>query len=613
MRGPGAHPAWRFSRRAMLALGGILGVAGATTLRSRKSDGVSDGVSLRDHGADPSGATSSVAAFRSALAAGQRVSGVAGDTYLLDESVVVPSGREIIGHGASLKLAPGTVGLRLQGDGCVVSGWKIVGNAGLYAVLNTGRHNAFNDNLCTGDIGHFFFSSGAQQVTATGNRVDGLSASREITIAILVEASRDITIANNQFQQIPVGWGVQIRGASEQFTIADNSFLQTQWSDTRTAEPGQTVFRFKLGSSCHLKKVQIDGRPLSTGYTVAGSGPDYTVTFASGRRGGERVRLIGYRGAENIQINTGSHHGLITRNTIDGTGDSGIICLGPHLTVSKNRIRNCGYAGIAIYGGQDHITIADNLIADCAQMDDGVSSPDDPRQASVFAGAILASGEDARITGNTITNAAGTMRYAIRVNKADMALRTDGSATIVIAGNRYEGEYVDGRVFAPNDTSGARVNSIAVDGAMVRYPGQIDLDAPWVNAPPGGRYFRTSGFGRTWSARDMATRTAGAASLRTIAGEYVDIALTDAAVLRGCNVIVSFWAKAVRGQSYVSVFTTLAGLPFPLTATVTDREWKRYEISFPLTANLADVIMIRCGATSGSANIQDIEISGRRL
>ncbi len=536
-----------------------------------------------------------------------------GDVYLLDESVIVPARREIIGNGAALKLAPKVVGLRLQGDGCVVAEWKIIGNDGLYAVLNTGRFNAFNGNLCTGDIGHFFFSTGAENITATGNQVDGLSASREITVAILVENSRNITIANNQFRQIPVGWGVQVRGGSERFTIANNSFLQTQWTDSRSAQAGQTVFRFLLGSPCHLKKVQIDGRPLSAGYTIEGSGSEYLVTFAFGRRAGEVVRLVGYRGAENIQINTGSHHGIITRNTIDGTGDSGIICLGPHLEVSQNRIRNCGYAGIAIYGGQDHITIRDNIIADCAQMDDGVSSPDDPRQASVFAGAILASGEDARITGNTITNAAGTMRYAIRVNKADMAVRTDGSATITIADNRYEGDFVDGHVFAPNDTSGARVNSIAVDGELVRYPGRIDLDGAWVNAPPVGRNIRTSGFGQTWSIRDRATRTPGIASLRTIAGEYVDFTLTDAAVLRKCNVTVSFWAKAANGRSYVSVFTVLAGLPYPLTAVVTETEWKRYEISFPLTANLADAILIRCGATSGSANIQEIEIVGRRL
>ena len=610
---------WSVSRRAILAVGALLGVSPANTLSDRSGkdeggdDAASDEVSLRDYGADPSGMASSVAAFNAALLAGRRVKGMPGDIYLLDASVVVPAGREIIGNGASLKLGRKVVGLRLRHDRCKVGGWTIVGNGGLYAVLNTGRFNTFSDNLCTGNIGHFFFSANAEHVVVTGNRVDGLSADSEITTAILVEHSRHIMLANNRFQQIPVGWSIQVRGGSEYFTIARNEFLQTQWPDSAVATEGQTVFHFTLGSRCHLKKIQVNGRPLSVGYTIRGEGPNYVVMFTTGRKAGEEVNLIGYRGAESIQINTGAKNGTIIENTIDGTGDSGIICLGQYLVVSKNRIRNCGYAGIAIYGGQDHIAIVDNVIADCAQMDDGVSSPDNPQQASVFAGAILASGEDATITGNTITNAAGTMRYAIRINKTDMMLRTDGSAAITIAGNRFVGDFADGRVFAPNDTSGARINSIAVDGAPVTYPGEIDLDPPWVNAPFGGRHVQTSGFGRTWAIRDVVTRTPGAASLRTVAGEYVDFTLSDAAVLWECNVTVSFWAKVTSGSSYVSVFTVLAGLPFPLTATITDTGWKRYSISFPLTANLADTILIRCGATSGSANIQNIKIVGHRL
>jgi hypothetical protein len=573
----------------------------------------SEQVFLRDYGADPSGATSAVPAFNAALAAGRRVIGAPGDVYLLDASVVVPTGREIVGNGASLKLGAKVVGLRLQGDHCKVSGWTIIGNDGLYAVLNTGRFNGFSNNLCTGNVGHFFFSTKAEHIVATGNTVDGLSATIEITTAIVVENSRHVTLANNSFQQIPVGWGIQVRDGSQDFTIVNNNFLQTQYSDSVIATMGQKAFTFSLGSPCLLKKVQINGKPLSVGYTIEGDGSTYVVRFKVGRAAGETIKLVGYRGAENIQINTGSKNGTITGNTIDGTGDSGIICYGSHLLVARNEVRNCGYAGIAIYGDQDHITLADNIIADCAQMDDGLSSPDDPRLASVFAGGILASGEDATIAGNIINNASGTMRYGIRINKTDMALRTDGDATIRIRGNRYKGEFPDGRVFAPNETSGARINSIAVDGEVVVYPGRLDLDQQWINARRGGRHVKVSGFGRTWAIQDAVTRRHGAASLRTVAREYIDFSLSAAAILRDCNVTVSFWAKAESGSSYVSVFTVLDGLPYPLTANISDTVWKYYAISFPLTASLADIILIRCGATSGSAHIQDVEVTGRRL
>lgn len=606
---------WNVSRRVVLGatLSGTL--ARATPREAggfSAEEPLAGEVLLRDHGADPSGKTSAVAAFTAALAAGRRIKGTPGATYLLDASVIVPAGREIVGEGAMLWIAPNTIGLRLQKDGCTVSGWAIHGDNGLYAVLNTGRGNTFSDNVCTGNIGHFFFSTAAEHVIAKGNQVNGLSANREITTAIVVENSRNVTIVQNRFEQIPVGWSIQVRKGSENFTIADNSFTQTRWTSSRTAAAGQRKFTFILGSVCLLKKVQVNGKPLSIGYTISGKGPTYVVTFRQGRTAGETITLVGYRGAENIQITTGARNGTVIRNTIDGTGDSGIICFGSHLLVADNTVRNCGYAGIAIYGDQDHIVIRNNLIADCAQLDDGLSSPDDPRLKSVFAGGILASGEDATITGNTIVNAAGTMRYAIRINKTNMSLRADGQATITIAGNTYKGEFADGRVFAPNETSGARINSLAVDGPPVAYPGRIDLDQPWINAPP-APHFATSGFGRVWAVRDPVVRRDGKASLRTIAGEYIDFALKEAAIFRNCNVLVSFWARAASGSSYVSVFTELDGLPYPLTAQITDRAWKRYVISFAFTPKLANTILIRCGAKSGSANIQHIAVEGFRL
>lgn len=603
------------SRRALLVVAASGALTRAAPVR-KDVDGSSKfagSVSLRDHGADPSGATSSVAAFTAALAAGRIVTGAPGDVYLLDASIEVPAGRKIIGNGATLRISPNSIGLKIAHDGCEVSGWSIEGNGGRYAVLNTGQRNTFSDNVCTGNIGHFFLSIGADYVTATGNRVEGLSAGTEITTAIVMEKSHNIKVKNNHFEQIPVGWSIQIRDGSSKFVVADNTFLQSKWVDSKTATAGQRVFSFRLGSRCHLKKVQINGRPLSLGYTISGAGPTYTVVFQSGRSLGDVIALVGYRGAENIQINTGSRHGLITGNKIDGTGDSGIICLGSYLTVTGNTIRNCGYAGIAIYGDQNHIAVTNNTVADCAQLDDGRSSPDDPRVASVFAGAILASGEDATITGNRITNDAGTMRYAIRINKTNMALRIDGNATIVISGNKINGDYADGKISAPNETAGARINSIAVDGAEVRYPGMIDIDQPWTNSPHGNDHFRIAGFGRTGAIRDTASKMDGVASLRTVAGEYVDFTLLQAAILRDCNITVSFWAKAVSGGSYLSVFTTLEGLLYPLTADITATAWKRYTIRFPLTAKLADTILIRCGATSGSANIQHITIIGHRL
>ncbi|MBB3693786.1 right-handed parallel beta-helix repeat-containing protein [Sphingomonas sp. BK580] len=571
-------------------------------------------MTLRDFGADPSGLTSSVAALQAALAAGKRVVGTRGDVYFLDASVTVQSGSQLVGNGATIRLGRGVVGLRLSGDDCVISGWTIDGGGGLYAVLNTGARNAFLDNLCVGNVGHFLLAVGSDTVLIYGNFVDGLTADTEITTAFVAERCRDVTIRDNRFRQIPVGWSIQIRDGTNNFSVARNQFIQTQWAHSIISEQDQRVFHFTLPTRCHLKKIQLNGLPASTGYLLAQKEDGtYQVSFAFGRKRGDNVRLVGYRGAENIQINTGSHHGLIADNAIDGTGDSGIVCFGSHLNVVRNDIRNCGYAGIAIYGDQDHILIADNRIADCAQMDDGLSSPDEPKLASVFAGAILASGQDATIRGNVIDNDAGTMRYGVRINKATMALLTDGRATIRITGNTFNGEYADGRVFAPNETSGARINSITVDGALVTYPGGLDIERRWLTTPTGDAHLAISIFGRRGAISDATVRLDSPASIKTIAGEHVDIDLIDAHVFRDCNVEITFWAKAESGSSYLSAFTELEGLLFPLTAEILDPTWKQYWIRFPLTRKLADRILIRLGGTSGSANIQHLSITGRRL
>lgn len=589
-----------------------------------------DQVYVRRYGADPTGSTSAVSAFNRALAAGKRVVGAPGDVYLLDGSVVAPSGREIIGNGATLKIGAGAIGLRLPGDDCTVSGWTINGNGGLYAVLNTGKGNSFRDNICQGDIGHFFFCSDALHSLATGNFIDGRTASTEITTALVFERCKHITVTNNRSEDIPVGWCVQIRDGSEDFTVSHNNILQTMYGDSKVATQGQTVFTFTFARATFLRKIQVNGLPQSSGYTVTGSNP-YTVTFTQGRTAGEAIRLIGFRGAENIQINSGSHHGTITSNVVDGTADSGIIAHGSHIAISGNTVRNCGYVGIAIYGDQDNIAVTGNIIADCAQMDDGVSSPDFPDLPSVFAGGVLASGNNATITGNTFTNTPvianrGTMRYGVRFNKSDMPLLIDGRATIGESGNSYRGLFVDGHRYAPQDTTGQRVKSIAVDGPAVVYPAQIDLDQRWgVPAPtpeeepnyppypPSTPYFNVSGSGGTRVTRDMVTKRGGTASMRTVAGQYIDFDLLAAGMLYGCNVEISFWAKANGGSSYFTVFTTLAGLQAPITATITDLTWKQYTIAFPLVPNLAESILIRMGADSESANFQHIQISGRRL
>lgn len=564
-------------------------------------------------GCDPTGIKGSSAAIASAFAMAKQVVGKSGSTYLVEQTVTLPPDADLVGNGATLRIGRGGIGFRLPNPRCRISGWIIEGNGAQFAVLNASDSNEFSENVCRGDIGHFFFSVDATNVLAQGNYVEGETAATEITTALLAEGCKGVIFRRNHFRDIPVGWAMSVRDETEEVVIANNDCRQRQWSASSVAMQGQRVFRFSLGSPVHLKRVQIDGLPRTVGYTIQGKGHEYIVTFLAGRKAGEVVKLVGYRGAENIQINSGCKSISITGNFIDGSGDSGILLLSPDATITDNVIKNCGYAGIAIYSGGDHATITGNRVVDCAQMDDGHSSPDFPQLSSVFAGGILISAEDITVSGNQIDNSGGTMRYGIRINKSNMALRVDGRAAITLSNNVFRGEYPDGEIFAINDTRGERINSVVIDSTPIAYPAQIDIDQYWRNHPPSNRYFRFGGSGQTQAIRDTAIRRGGKASIRTVAGEYLDIEPLAPAKLRNCAVEIRFWAKNGSGSSYVSIFTELSGLLQPLTATITDRAWRQYTIRFIFADNLGEKLLLRIGAKSGSANIEDIEFSGRRL
>jgi len=604
------------------------------------TDKLRDTVSLRDYGADPTGVASSVTAFNRALAAGKRVIGRPGDIYLLDASVTVPDGRDIIGNKATLKTPyQGIDGcLNLVNNNCLVSDWIIDGAGGLYSVLNTGKFNEFSNNICTGNIGHYFFSTSARKVKATGNRVLGLTASTQITTALCVENSFDIDVSNNLFDDVMTGWAIQFRNC-QNFGIKNNVIFQKQYSDTKTATSGQTVFNFNLVEKVLIDilngkgkvRIQINGKPLSpknrdgsTNYTIDGTGPTFTITFTTGRTAGELVKLVGYRGAENIQLNNGSRDGVVSLNSIDGGADAGIIVIGRNITLDGNNIKNVGYAGIAVYGGSSNVSITGGVIANVAQMDDGQSSPDDPTLSSPFAGGIFNAGENVTVNGVVIDNSDGTMQYAAFSNYFN-TMRTDGSYGLRYTGLTYAGlPFSVAPIVMPNQTPGQRMNSISVDGPIVSYPEQINLEDTWVDRSPpvsgtvylqpaDTTYFIVGGSSQTRAVKDTTVTKGGGASIQTVAGEYLDFNLTRAAMLRDTVVEVTFWAKNAGGNSYVHVITTLAGGEAALIAPITSTSWRQYTISFPFTNDLTDAIKIRVGANIGSANVQYIQINARRL
>lgn len=551
------------------------------------------------------------AAFIAALAASNMVVGTPGKTYYVNEQVTIAANnKRMIGNGATIKCGFGDTTFFFTGADCRMEGWQIDANGALYAIRNDGQRNDFLFNTFTGNVGHYIFNTSALWPKVIGNKFECESAAGEVTTAVIFENCQHFIFTNNTSNGVPVGWTVQARVSSRNGIIANNTFRQFIWQQAIVATALQTVFNFTLGSKVSFKGIQINGLPLSTGYTVTGTGPAYTVTFTVGRTAGQSVKLLGYRGAENVQINTSAFDIVIANNVIDGTGDSGLVILGDRIVISGNIIKNAAYCGIALYGGQNTISVTGNIVSDCSQLDDGMTSPDNPMVASVFNGAILISGADISCTGNTIVNNSGTMAYGIRVNVTSTL--SDGSAdpSITIGNNSFSGTYTLGKYSMPNDAAGVRVQSVMItDGVLSQYPARIDLDQAWTNKPPNTAYFEYGGLGATIAIRDTVIKQGGTASIKTVVGEYMDIQPLASAMLKNQIAKISFWAKNDSGSSYCTLFSTLAGLQAPITLQITDTAWRQYHIFAPFTDNLTVLGPLRFGATTGFANIQHIEIS----
>lgn len=579
---------------------------------------LSDTTSVKDFGAVGDGITDDSEAIRKAVLAKQDIYFPEGTYYCASKIPVVRKTR-FWGHGAILKgLSGGTAFtgrlFEVTGSDVTFEGLEFQGNTSAYSILASSAERTSVVNCkFNGNIGVYILAINCTAVKVIGNSFDGNSATVEISTCVSIEGCTSVVVANNSFYNVLVGWGCTVTQSSSSVTIIGNTFSQFRYSKVLTATAGQTVFVYTMDSDVRFKGIQIDGLPLSKGYTITNTGLVYTVTFSVGRSSGELVSLVGYRGAENIQLNTNAFDITVTGNTITGTGDSGIVCLADRVTISGNIIKNAGYAGIAVYGDQSRITITGNLISDCSQLDDGQSSPDNPALSSVFTCGILLSGPRVSVTGNTIVNDSGTMLSGIRVNKQTVDDFTSDK-TVKIGNNTFVGNFSSGKILILNDTSGSRIQSVLItDGLITSYPEKINLDGSWTNAPINTSYYSYSGFGATIALRDTTIKQGGVASLKTVAGEYLDINFLASGIMTNTIIKVDFIAKNNSGSSYVSAFTTLAGLSAPVTTTITNTDWKQYTLLLPLTPNLGNTFSLRIGSNTGFANFQYFDISMIRV
>lgn len=575
---------------------------------------VRGGVTPEDFGAKGDGSADAAPAISTLLSIFSAISGRPGSVYQLSTQITLSASNKVFsGNGAAFKGTAAMTQMIVTGSDITFEGWNVVANGATVFFRNQGARNLWQENRFTGDVGHYIMSISAVNTRVWANAFECENDSN-VTTCVVFETCQFGIVSGNHFNGVPVGWSIQCRLSSQSITIHGNVFRQFVYQGTPiTATAGQTVFNFTLGSVVNFKGVWVNGKPVTAGRTITGSGPNYTVTFSSGRTAGDVINLIGFRGAENIQLNTNAFDITITANVINGTGDSGIVCLADRVVISGNIIKNAAYAGIALYGGHNNITITGNEIADCSLLDDGAASPDNPAIPSTFAGGIMISGSQVSAAGNVLINDSGTMTYGIRFNTVDNVDDGGVDKAVSIGQNSFRGTFPLGEYYFINGTPGKRIQSIQLDGMQFSYPEKPNIDSVWTNAPANTSYIQYSGFGATIMARDTTVTAGGAATMKTVAGEYLDMILLGAERFRGCVVEAIITAKAQAGGSgYFSLLSTLSGGVAGQSVSISDSSaWRRYSVTLAYPPELTG-LTLRVGGSAGAVNVADIEFRGVR-
>lgn len=595
------------------SIGYIEGDSGSTprTVQSR----LRDFVTANDFGADPTGVSDSSAAIGNALASGKDVY-IPQGTYLISNLTMSTVGQRLWGDG-TLKCPASGTGITITGNKAIIDGLTFNANGATYCIVSSGEDVSIRNNNFSGNVGHYILAAG-NRTAICDNVIDGSTAT-SITCPIVVQGAyptfrRGFTVSGNKFYDT-LGFGIQTRLACQDVIISRNQFYQPEYTDTIVATGGQTVFNFTLSKVMSRTGIRVNGVPVETGVTITGSGPAYTATFGAGRALNDSVVLSGFRSLEPININSDSHDILISDNTINGSGDSGIVlCADYHdgslgtadsddyprrIVVSGNNVRNCAYGGIVTTVPLTGVVINGNTVTDASMF----------KESGYFSSGIAISGERGVITSNTINNLYGYMDNGVFIGTYSVVGYV-AEPSIVMGSNVFNGTFVRTYNIPNGDTSLRKRSILLTDGIIIPYPEAINLDSSFTNFPSATNYFSYAKSGGTGWNRDTGVKLGGAASLRTVAGEYVDVSLLANETFENRILYVTFWAKAAASSSaYFSIFTTLAGIPLADTCTVTSTSWIRYAMYLPMQDLTTNATLIRIGGTSGTVNFQHISIN----
>jgi len=301
-----------------------------------------------------------------------------------------------------------------------------------------------------------------------------------------------------------------------------------------------------------------------------------------------------------VFIDTGSSDIQVIGNTLNETGDSGILlgndlggAVPNNITITGNVVYYSPDTGIG--GTGNNVVVANNIIRDCGRIN--ASGP--------YASGIYCAGPDSwSITGNVISNLLGqaNTQYGIYLG-APSPIDTSNHIPYLVEGNVFT-NIVSQNIFSDMNGGNPQPNIVVNQGAVMEYPIAISLDN-WTGALPtnvaGLLSFASAGAGITISesTANVISGSSAQVNATTNVGGLEISCLAVNQLQKQCMLEVTGYAYAQGGTSgtvTLSVVSTGCG-SHSYTIPFSGATWQPLTLTTLIDTTTS--IVIKCYANAG--------------
>ncbi len=514
-----------------------------------------------------------------------------------------------VAGGSSVLIIPAGIDrVRIDGTG------RIDANGLTYGISGNGAYSAAVSIKFIGDCGNYIRFEGDYSTIDDCEHAEGYN--QIVSFLVSGKSPRVSRCRLNDHR----GFGIQAIFA-ENAIIEKNQVVCRRYSDTQTATLNQTVFTVNL-TALNIERFAATRNGTQVQATYSGTGPAYTVTLGSPSAALDVVTVYGWRGAENIQINSDVDGATIIGNTCEGSGDANIVVTADYhdgvedpgnvdeddyptnITITGNTTRLALANSIAVHNAVS-VTIGNNT---CTEFGHAYDADQTGYAAVNVNGAIHATVGD-----NSFHSAGNRTQYGV-AGWTSIASGDDFDFRLPRIFKKYgKNSFIDTftrHYFVAADfTDNVLRTGISItDADLIDYPqaGQTVIDAAQTVAgiPDDTAYWLSTVIaGATPCTRDTGVTVGGSASARSATGDEWELRPLAYPVFANAVLIFSFMAKnSGSNKGQVQIKHDRGAGYVTLAAKVQSTDWQPYSIPIAL-GSIANPLLIRFLGPPTSGNV----------